>query len=121
LISDPRQETRSLVSPLEQVGEHSGGAGNWRARGESWGIDAGLQLGELVAQLARSGSSSVSISAGFLDLLCGMGLHLLGRIDAALFFGSGVLLGLHLDGLPFSIRTVVATRVGPVVKGHKRQ
>jgi len=56
-----------------------------------------LQLCELVAQLARSGSSSVSISAGFVDFLCCMGLHLLGRIHAALFFCSGVLLGLQLQ------------------------
>lgn len=121
MISCCREYSRSLVSALEQVGEHSGGAGNWRARGESWGIDAGLKLGELVAQLDRSGSSSVSISAGFLDLLSGMDLHLLGRIHAALFFGSGALLGLHLDGLPLSVRAVVAACVGPMVKGDKGQ
>lgn len=121
MISESRQDSRSLVSPLEQVGEHSGGAGNWRARGESWGIDAGVQLGELVAQLARSGSSSVSISAGFLDLLSSMDLHLLSRIDAALFFYAGIPLGLHLDRLPLALGSIITPRVRPVVEGHERQ
>ena len=101
MIVSFRQFSIRSDRPLEQVGEHHGGAGGCLASGESGGIragatDGGGELGGVTAQpLASSiGVSSASISNR--SFFLGMSSRFLLRLGASLFFLSGAALANHL-------------------------
>ncbi len=95
-----RQLSIRIDSPLEQVGEHHGGAGGCLASGDSGGIRGGAtngggETGSFVAQPLASSISAGSISISNRSLFLRMRPHLfLGRLAAILFF-PGVTLAQH--------------------------
>lgn len=68
LSSDLRHSSRSLVSPSEQVGKHSGGGDGWRAAAVSGGIalsrvgGGGKGGGALVQAASNKISSGPSVA-----------------------------------------------------------
>jgi hypothetical protein len=85
-----RQLSRSVVSALEQVGEHSESSVSCLALLGSDGIagcnSAGAQPVDLALQAVTSGKSISSIAAGFIQFLLSILLHLIyGHLPAALF------------------------------------
>ena len=74
LVSNCSQVARSLVSALEHVGKHQGGAGSCLACGGSTGMTAGFTGGEALgngigcpAQADSRSASGTSISSGLID------------------------------------------------------
>jgi hypothetical protein len=87
--------------PVEQVGEHHGGAGGCLASGDSGGIRAGATDGgsELVGVTAQPLASSIGVRSASISnrsFFLGMGSRLLLRRGAPLFFLAGIPLADHL-------------------------
>jgi hypothetical protein len=93
LIGNVCIESSSLTNPAEQVGTHSGGGVGCLAELGSDGIAgcsaAPLGIGKALLQALKSGSSTSSISAGHLQLLFGIVLHLIKGRDTAFCFLQG--------------------------------
>ena len=100
-VSRVCQDSRSLVSAAEHVGEHTDGITGWRLVSGSGGICAWRAVsaialdegGELVAQAVLSSASTITVSSnaglGILGLL-GVGFD--GRGQGLLFGGDGALM-----------------------------
>ena len=94
--------------PVEQVGEHHGGAGGCLASGDSAGIRAGATDGggELAGFVAQPLASSIGVSSASISnrsFILGMGSRLLLRLGASLFFLPGTALA---DDLGQPVTTV---------------
>lgn len=67
-ISNGRQLSRSVVSAVEQLGEHADGTGVWRALAGSGGSEGprtvgGEVVGKLAPQLLASSASAISVGS----------------------------------------------------------
>lgn len=92
-VSNPRQISRSSVSPAEQVGEQIEGIGGWRPSFGSGGrcagcTDGGAIGGELLLQLVSSTASAISIGAGSGNFLLSILNHSVDARAPDLFLGA---------------------------------
>jgi hypothetical protein len=96
--------------PVEQLGEHHGGAGGCLASGDSGGIRAGTTDGggELGGVTAQPLASNIGVSSAIISnrsFFLGMGSSFLLRLGASLFFLAGIPFADHL-GQPVTTITL---------------